>query len=77
MRATMKILKTILFASTIVCAVAQANDDNAGSGTVAEMINVEHYVYIRLEKDGVMQTPEYQACFGRIDLTAAEFLPPR
>lgn len=27
--------------------------------------------------NGAMKTPEYQACFGNIDLTAAEFLPPR
>jgi len=32
---------------------------------------------MRLNPNGVMKTPEYQACFGKIDLTAKEFLPPR
>ena len=32
---------------------------------------------MRHEANGVMKTAEYQACFGKIDLSAAEFLPPR
>lgn len=32
---------------------------------------------LRNDPDGIMKTPLYQACFGKLDLTAAEFLPPR
>ena len=32
---------------------------------------------MRHEKNGVMQTADYKACFGKIDLSATEFLPPR
>lgn len=31
---------------------------------------------MRSEANGIMKTPEYQACFSKIDLNAAEFLPP-
>lgn len=32
---------------------------------------------MRNEKNGIMQSADYKACFGNIDLTAAEALPPR
>lgn len=32
---------------------------------------------MRHETNGVMKTAEYKACFGKIDLSATEFLPPR
>jgi hypothetical protein len=31
---------------------------------------------MRNDPDGIMKTAEYQACFAKIDLSAAEFLPP-
>jgi hypothetical protein len=31
---------------------------------------------LRNDPNGIMKTAEYQACFGKIDLSAAEFLPP-
>jgi len=32
---------------------------------------------MRHEKNGIMQTTDYKACFSKIDLSATEFLPPR
>lgn len=32
---------------------------------------------MRLDPAGMMKSPEYQACFGTLELTAASFLPPR
>ncbi len=32
---------------------------------------------MRHEKNGIMQTADYKACFNKIDLSATEFLPPR
>jgi len=47
----MKILKTLFFASIILSLAALANDETSGSGTVAEKLEVEHYVIFRLEED--------------------------
>jgi hypothetical protein len=57
----MTTLKTIIIAcALLICAPASfANDEGAGTGTVAETMNVGAYVYVRLEEDGkwVASTP--------------------